>query len=351
VDYSAKVMFTGAEIQDTIRPQINIRIDVDKLLPDSVFTRLDNVPEHIRIADSIRKIRRTPRMPEVIITDTTSVCARNSIADVTFFDPSGLFRNIGGSQPVFFPFKTTEKPAEVFTEHTSKAAGNLRDGILMPMKPVHHDWLIGVIFVCAYLWLTVRSANRSFFREISRFFLFRGINESSSRDTGALFTWQSTILNFVTFTVIALFVYSFAELRDMIPVGISPFVFMLICLGAIIAGITSRHLVCTAAGSLSDRQEVFDEHLVTVYNSYRFVSILLLAIVIMLAYTAVLPERFLLGAGIVIFFVFYLLRTFRLFLIFMKRNISFLYLILYLCALEILPVLILIRYFNQLGLS
>jgi hypothetical protein len=344
-------MFTGADIQDTIRPQINIRIDVDGLLPDSVFTRLDKVPEHIRIADSIKNIRRTPRTSEVIITDTTSVCARNSIADVTFSDPSGPFRNIDGLQPVFFPLRNIEKPAEVFTEHTPRSAGNLRDGILMPFRPLHHDWLIGVIFIAAYLWLIVRSANRSFYREMTRFFLFRGINESSSRDTGALFTWQSTILNFVTFTVMALFFYSFAELRGIIPRGISSFVFMLICLGIIIAGITSRHFICTAAGSLSDRQEVFDEYLVTIYNSYRFVSILLLAIVIMLAYTAVLPEKFLLGAGITILVLFYLLRTFRLFLIFLRRKISVLYLILYLCALEILPVLILIRYFNQPGLS
>jgi hypothetical protein len=344
-------MFTGAEIQDTIRPQINIRIDVDKLLPDSVFTRLDRVPEHIRIADSIKNIRRTPRTPEVVITDTTSVCARNSIADATFYDPAGLFRNIEGARPVFFPFIKDEKSVETFTGHTSVASGNLRDGILIPVRPLHHDWLIGVIFLAVYLWLLVRSANRSFYREMTRFFLFRGINESSSRDTGALFTWQSTVLNFVTFTVIALFFYSFAELRNIIPDGISSFVFMLICLGVIIAGITSRHFVCTAAGSLSDRQEVFDEYLVTIYNSHRFVSILLLAIVIMLAYTAVVPENFLLGAGIAILLVFYLLRTFRLFLIFLKRNISVLYLILYLCALEILPVLILIRYFNQLGLS
>jgi hypothetical protein len=344
-------MFTGAEIQDTIRPQINIRIDVDKLLPDSVFTRLDKVPEHIRIADSIKSIRRTPRTPEVVTTDTTSVCTRNSIADATFYDPSGLFRNIEGLQPVFFPFRNAEKSIETFTEHTSVASGNLRDGILIPVRPLHHDWLIGVIFLAAYLWLLVRSANRSFYREMTRFFLFRGISESSSRDTGALFTWQSTVLNFITFTVIALFFYSFAELRNMIPQGISSFVFMLICLGVIIAGITSRHFICTAAGSLSDRQEVFDEYLVTIYNSYRFVSILLLVIVILLAYSAMRPEKLLLGSGITILVVFYLLRTFRLFLIFLKRNISVLYLILYLCALEILPVLILIKYFNQLGLS
>ncbi len=343
-------MFTVAEIQDTIRPQINIRIDADRLLPDSVFMRLDKVPEHIRIADSLKKLRPAARKAEVIITDTTSVCARNSIADVTFYDPSGLFRNIERSQPVFYPFSEAAKPSETYTEQLAGTSGNLRDGSLLPSRPLHHDWLIGVIFLCAYLWLIVRSVNRSFFTEVSRFIMFRGVSESSSRDTGAIFTWQSTILNFVTFTVMSLFFYSFAELSDMIPQGISSFAFMLICLGAIITGITLRHFICIAAGSLSDRQEVFDEYLVTIYNSHRYASILLLAIVMMLAYTAVFPHKILLGAGIAVLAILYLFRVFRLFMIFIKRNISVLYLILYLCALEILPVLILIRYFSQPGL-
>jgi len=343
-------MFTVAEIQDTVRPQINIRIDADRLLPDSVFRKLDKVPEHIRISDSLSKIRPFATRQKVLITDTTSVCTRNSIADFTFYDASGFFRNIARTQPVFYPLTETGITTGTYTEQPSRIPGNLRDGSLIPSKPLHHDWLISVIFLCAYLWVIVRSVNRNFYTEITRFFMFRGVSESSSRDTGAIFTWQSTIFNFVTFTVMALFFYTYAELSGLIPGNISSFAFMLICLGTIITAVTMRHFLCLAAGSLSDRQEVFDEYLVTVYNSYRFVSVLLLVIVILLAYTFVFPQNLLLGAGIALLAVFYLFRIFRLFLIFIKRNISVLYLILYLCALEILPVLILIRYFSQLGL-
>jgi hypothetical protein len=44
----------------------------------------------------------------------------------------------------------------------------------------------------------------------------------------------------------------------------------------------------------------------------------------------------------------YLIRVIRLIIIFLNRNISIFYLILYLCALEILPVLIVIKYFTGL---
>jgi hypothetical protein len=87
-------MITGSNTQDTIRPQLVIRINTDKLLPDSVFRKLDEVPAHIRDAysDIIRK--RVSSLPEVSITDTTSVCARSSIADVTFYDSLSFIRNL-----------------------------------------------------------------------------------------------------------------------------------------------------------------------------------------------------------------------------------------------------------------
>jgi len=42
------------------------------------------------------------------------------------------------------------------------------------------------------------------------------------------------------------------------------------------------------------------------------------------------------------------MRIIKLFSIFLNRNISILYLILYLCALELLPVVVLIKYFAGL---
>jgi len=68
--------------------------------------------------------------------------------------------------------------------------------------------------------------------------------------------------------------------------------------------------------------------------------------VIMLVYTVILPPQVVITVGAIVLIIFYLMRVVRLLLIFMKRNFSVLYLILYLCALEILPVLIIVKYFT-----
>ena len=343
-------MITGFHTQDTIKPQITIRISTDKLIPDSVFRKLDEVPAHIRYADSIKNLKRVSRVPEVSITDTTSVCARNSIADVTFYDSLSFVRNLDQLPPGFFPYGYTERSLPLIQEPGTAMTGNLKDGSILPQKPFNHDWIIAVIFLAAYLWLIVRNTSRSIFPEMTRFFLFRGINESSSRDTGSLFTWQSTVLNFVSFMVIGLFAYCAAEWYDFIPSGIPPLVFMIVSLGALIFGVTSRHFICLAAGNLSGEQEVFNEYLMNVYHSYRFSAVIVFAMVIILVYTVILPPQMIFIFGAIVLIIFYLMRVIRMFLIFMKRNFSVLYLILYLCALEILPVLIIVKYFTGLDL-
>jgi hypothetical protein len=340
-------MITGFNTQDTIKPQIVIRINTDNLIPDSVFRKLDEVPAHIRNADLGRmKKKISNAFPE--ITDTTSVCARNSIADVTFSDSLGFVRNLQPYPKGQFPFQLVEKTGSTQQDQKLIIIKPLKEGLDLPEKPLHHDWILGIIFLAAFLWLVVRTTTRSIFPELTRFLLFRDINESSSRDIGSLFYWQSTILNFVSFLIIGLFAYCAAAWYDFIPEGIQPFLFMLISLGIVVFGITSRHFICLAAGNLSSETEAFNEYLITVYQSYRFSSILLFAIVVFLAYTVIFPPQVYFVLGAIVLIIFYLYRVTRLFLIFMKRNISILYLILYLCALEILPVLILLKYFTGL---
>ena len=342
-------MTAGFHTQDTLKPKLVIRINTDNLISDSVFRKLDEVPAHIR-ADSARLKRKTSAYPEIIITDTTSVCSRNSIADVTFYDSLSFIRNLKQLPSNQFPFQLVQKTGPAEKSNEFAVFMNLKDGADIPSRPLQHDWIIGIIFLSAYLWLILRSTTRSMFSELTRFLLFRGINESSSRNIGSLFTWQSTILNFVSFMVIGLFAFCAAERYDFIPSGIEPFLFMLISTGLVIFGITSRHFICLAAGNLSGESDVFNEYLMTVYNSYRFSSVMLFGVVVLLAYTVFLSDHAYFSIGAIVLIVFYLYRIIRLFLIFIKRNMSILYLILYLCALEILPVLILVRYFTGLDL-
>ena len=342
-------MITGFNPQDTIKPKLVIRINTDNLIPDSVFRKLDEVPEHIR-ADSARLKRRTSASQETAITDTTSVCSRNSIADVTFYDSTSFIRNLRQLPSTQFPFQLAEKTGPDEKSQQMTIIRNLKDGTDLPERPFHHDWIIAIIFLSAYLWLILRSTTRSMFAELLRFLLFRGINESSSRNTGSLFTWQSTILNFVSFMIIGLFGFCAAEWYDFIPSGIGPFLFMLISMGMVIFGITSRHFLCLAAGNLSGESDVFNEYLIIVYQSYRFSSVVLFGVVILVIYSVLSPAQVYIVFGVIVLIIFYLYRVIRLLLIFIKRNMSILYLILYLCALEILPVLIIVKYFTGLDL-
>jgi hypothetical protein len=339
-------MITGFEIQDTIKPNFIIRINTDKLIPDSVFRNLDEVPAYIRNADSSRNITRTSKAsPEVQISDTTSVCSRNSLADITFYDSLSFVRNLEQNPSVQFPGLYLNKSQAEGHENKLTIIRNLREGDYLPVRPLHHDWLTAVMILLACLYLMARATTKNTFTEFTGFLLFRGINESSSRNIGALFSWQSTILNFITFVIISLFCYSVAELYNLIPAGTRSFIPMIITLGIVIFSVTSRHFICLATGNLTGESEVFNEYLFTVYQAYRFSSVLLSFLLVLTLYTVFLPPEVYLITGAIVLIIFYLYRVTRLFLIFMKRNISIIYLILYLCALEILPVLILVKYF------
>jgi len=132
------------------------------------------------------------------------------------------------------------------------------------------------------------------------------------------------------------------------PFGIKGILVWLVSVGILIMAITIRHLICTIIGNASGEREVFKEYLVIVYQSYKFSSLLLYFIIIMLLYTTILPFKFYFISGIIVLSIMYLIRTIRLLIIFTTRKISLFYMILYLCALEIMPVLITVKYFTGL---
>jgi len=112
--------------------------------------------------------------------------------------------------------------------------------------------------------------------------------------------------------------------------------------------VTLRHALCLIIGNISDAKEVFNEYLIGIYQSYRYGSLILFVVIILLSYTTFLSVKVYFICGIFTLIILYLIRVIRLFIIFINRNISIFYLILYLCALEILPVVVLFKYFTGL---
>jgi len=330
--------------QDTVSHKIVTYEDTTRIKHDSVSHVISVVPK-----DSLK--HKTTIYHQITLpgyTDTISVCTRNSVADITFYDFNSFIRRIGYGSYKQFPFIFTEKVRQQQTEQRALLIKHLNQGADLPPQPLHPDWMILIILVAALLYSLVLKTSHNLSNGFVRFFLFRGINDTVSRDIGGLFHWQSTILNLISFLIIGLFGYCAVSFYELIPTGFKGIIIWLIVLGIISSAVTLRHITCIITGATSGEQEVFQKYLLSIYQSYRFGALFLFVITILMSYTRILPVRDFVEAGIIVLGFMYLVRVIRLLIIFLNRNISIFYLILYLCALEILPVLIVVKYFTGL---
>jgi len=280
--------------------------------------------------------------------DTINLCRPNPVANVTFYDSANVITTITTDNVKGFPFVLIEKNKKTEAEAKAALVKHLRSGEELPRKTIDEDWVILVILLGAFLYSLLRNTSKNLLPELSRFFLFRGITDPGSRETGGIFHWQSTILNLVSFMSISLFAYCITDIINVLPDMLNGLTLWLIITGIIILAITLRHLTCYITGSISGKKEEFHEYLVGIYQSYRYGGLVIFIIVILLLYTDFFPPEVYVFSGVLILGLMYLVRIIRLLIIFIKRNISIFYLILYLCALEILPVVISVKYFTGL---
>jgi hypothetical protein len=317
-------------------------------LMDSVRLKISEIPE-IRPLSSFPKHSKAISTPAVpITTDTISVCSRNSIADVTFYDSTNFIKTINPAPVNRFLYSIAEQNRIKQAEAKATLVKSLKTGENLPAQPLHYDWIILVILFTAFLYSVVQRTSKNIVTALVRFFLFRRTNDPVSRDTDGLFHWQSTILNLISFLVISLFSYCIGSYYDLIPPGISGVSFWLIALGVLVIVVTFRHIVCVITGNLSGQRDAFREYLVGIYQSYRISAVILFIVVVLMSYTILFPVKTYFITGIIALGLMYITSVIRLLIIFINRNISIFYLILYLCALEILPVVISVKYFTGL---
>jgi hypothetical protein len=306
------------------------------------------INKNVPLKDSVRHKTIVQQNYTFDNSDTTSVCSRNNVADITFYDPGSFVFEIGKGSFKKFPFIFTEKVQQQEAQDRITLLSRLKNGSDLPPKPLQTDWMIVILLVVAFLFSLVKRSYGNLTSGFAKFFTFRGITEPVSRDIGGLFYWQSTLMNLTSFLVIGLFGYSAAAYYNIIPIGMKGIVIWLIVIAIISLAVTLRHLICIVTGAVSGEQEVFREYLLSIYQSYRFGAIFLAGIIILESYTRIFPVNSLIISGIAILAIMYLIRVIRLLIIFLNRNISIFYLILYLCALEILPVLIVAKYLTGL---
>jgi len=335
-------------MQDTIRQKILTGFDTLKQLQDTLPQQPVQQAESLRVVAVVAPRVAQPSPPAIITSDTTTACTRNPVADVTFYDSTSFVHSLDPAMADRFAFTFTETNLARYQAKKEILVRSLREGDVLPEQSYNADWIIAVLLFAAFLFALVRTFPGNFFNSMMRFLTMRGVNENSSRDTGVLFQWQATLLNLASFLTISLFGFLLLDHYNNGIEGLNGFVTWLICFGVVTTAITLRHFICTLTGRISNEEDTFREYMVGIYHTYRAAGIIFLLICLNVLYTTFLPSGVWFYIGIAVATTLYIIRIIRLFLIFLIRHVSILYLILYLCALEILPVVIIVKYVTGL---
>jgi hypothetical protein len=107
-----------------------------------------------------------------------------------------------------------------------------------------------------------------------------------------------------------------------------------------------RHLLCRIIGAVSGQKEAFREYLSVIYAVWFLAGLTFFFLSVLILFTPVRQPEVLVWIGAGVFVLLYFYRIIRLLIIFLKQHVTILYFILYLCALEVLPVLIIIKVFG-----
>jgi hypothetical protein len=101
-----------------------------------------------------------------------------------------------------------------------------------------------------------------------------------------------------------------------------------------------RVAILRLTGSLFLVRPLFAEYIHNTFVVNKALGILLFPIIIMIQYMPYKVVPVIMVLGIIVFVIAFLLKTFRAYQIIIRRDILLFYLILYLCTLEILPLLL-----------
>ncbi len=280
------------------------------------------------------------------ISDTIPVYGPVDYPALSYFDPSNIVLQVNSDNIELFPVNMIVVNKQYDLEMANRLIGHLSDGKAL-ISGSGTDWLLITILFSAFAYGILRI-----------FFggrLFGYINPvpghrslEPAQDTSALFHWNAIFLHFISFLNLSIFSYCAFSFYDLVPLNISGPLFIVIATAFFALAVLLRHIICSVVGYVSGYKKLFNDYLLSVYNTFKVLALVLFIISILILYTTFIPVKILIfialiAAGILILFRFTTLLT-----AFVKSNISIFYLILYLCALEILPVAVIVKYIQRL---
>jgi len=220
----------------------------------------------------------------------------------------------------------------------------------VPEGILNSDFSFGILTVSLVLITVLYAFAR---KVITTSFLSLGLkrqHEIPSLSSSVTFTWPPLALNLFTLLNVSLF----AAIAAVHTGALSPMPegemikTTALCL-AVFAGILLfRHTTCIIVASVTAQKKLFMEYVSVVYSTWFIAAVSYFVLSIIILFFPIKTPVTVVYAGAVLTVLLLFLRTIKLLNIFIVRRVPILYFILYLCALEVLPVLIVLKILDVL---
>ncbi|HYX10198.1 MAG TPA: DUF4271 domain-containing protein, partial [Bacteroidales bacterium] len=207
------------------------------------------------------------------------------------------------------------------------------------------DWILAIILGSFVMLAWVRIFFTRYLVQIINSLFTYQTAAKLFRDNNILLQRISFVLNTIFVLISGLFVYQLFNYFD-ISVGIREGFSLYLFSTALVFGlIVFRYIAVYTVGFIFAKQKEFKEYLHNVFLFNKSIGLVLLPVVAGIAFTSRHISVPLVYMGLLMVIFFYILRIGRSFRIILRKEVLIFYLILYLCTLEILPILLFYKYF------
>ncbi len=225
------------------------------------------------------------------------------------------------------------RKVESFSEKNSNRGIGLPEKSISRDKP---DWFIGIFILVLILLATVRLFFNKYLNQLFHAIVNYATSSRLFRDRSISITHASFRLDLIFYFIFSIFIFQFLG-EFYLPSGQTGFLTYLIILGIVVSYYTLKRLAYSFSGIVAETTSETTEFLYNMNLHNRVLGLFLVPVTLVIAFTTLENPRLVFYTGLLICGAFYLLLLTRGARILMTKHFSIFYLILYLCTLEILP--------------
>ncbi len=234
------------------------------------------------------------------------------------------------------------KPTFELLMHQSEL--NVRE-IVLPSKavtPYYSDWLTVSLFLSMILFSLIHHFNGKYLNTLFKSIISYPAAARLYREQNISQKTGSLVMEFFYLFVFSLFAYQVVKFQST-ALPYSGFYLFLFCTGAVFLYFLLKNSLYSLVGFISETQPQTHEYLFNLRNYNKVLAVLLLPMICLIAWAPVYSPAAFMVTGLGLALLMYAMTLQRGILILLKNQFSVFYLFLYLCTLEILPLLLFIK--------